>query len=151
MNICPNCGRNLAEGALFCTECGTNLAKPNEPQQEPQQQIPQYQVPPVVNMQPPFQPMYGQPMITEAMLPTEFKPVSIGAYIGYSLLFSLPIIGFIMLLVIAFGSGQSKSLRNFAKAQLIMTAIGYVIAFFLVKMLFSGVFPAEIVEGFTYY
>lgn len=100
---------------------------------------PQYQAP--------VQPGFAQPMypINEAMLPAEYQPVSIGSYIGHSLLFSLPIIGFIMLIVTACSSSKSKSLRNYAKAMLVMYAIAIVLS-----ILFS-IFGIVLMEEIMYW
>lgn len=125
---------------------------PQQPIQTPVQPVapqpvvqPQYQAPvqpvqahvqpvqaPVPPVQPVAQPAFAQPgfqVVNEAMLPAEYQPVSIGSYIGHSLLFSLPLIGFIMLIVTACSSSKSKSLRNYAKAMLVMYAIAFVITF----------------------
>ena len=92
---------------------------------------PQYQAP-VQPVQPVAQPAFAQPgfqVVNEAMLPAEYQPVSVGSYIGHSLLFSIPLIGFIMLIVTACSSTKSKSLRNYAKAMLVMYVIAFVITF----------------------
>ena len=52
--------------------------------------------------------------------------VSIGQYMGHMLLFSIPIIGFVMLIVKAFDK-KNTSISNFAKAILIFSLIGVVI------------------------
>lgn len=49
--------------------------------------------------------------------------VSVGSYLGHILLFSIPLIGFVMLLVKAFGSKNNKNISNFAKAQLLLSVI----------------------------
>lgn len=54
--------------------------------------------------------------ITEKNLPEEFKPISAWGYIGYNLLFSIPIIGTIMLFVYAFGGTSKINLRNYARS-----------------------------------
>lgn len=77
----------------------------------------------------PYSPQYGY--INENMLPPEYRTVSIGQYIGYTLLFSVPVIGFIMLLVTAFGSDKSISLKNFAKSYLVFYAIALILSFFI--------------------
>lgn len=102
---------------------------------QPQYQAPVQPVAPVAPVQPGYQ------MINEAMLPAEYQPVSIGSYIGHSLLFSIPLIGFIMLIVTACSSTKSKSLRNYAKAMLVMYAIAFVISFGFV--LLGGVLASE--------
>lgn len=49
--------------------------------------------------------------------------VSVGSYLGHIILFSIPIVGFIMLLVKAFGSKSNKNISNLAKAQLLLSVI----------------------------
>lgn len=78
----------------------------------------------------PYSPQYGY--INENMLPPEYKPVSVGQYVGYTILFGLPIIGFIMLLVTAFGSDNSIGLKNYAKSVLVFYAIGIALSFFII-------------------
>lgn len=89
---------------------------------------------------------YGQPYgfapINENMLPEDYKPVTVGQYVGYTFLFSLPIIGFIMVLVTAFGSDKSISLRNYAKSYLVWFVISIVLVF--VMLFFIGMFAAII-------
>ena len=41
--------------------------------------------------------------MNQVNVPEEYKPISALGYIGYELLFSLPIVGIIMILVFAFG------------------------------------------------
>jgi len=53
--------------------------------------------------------------------------VSVGDWFVTLLLTSLPMVGFIMLLVWAFGGGAKASKRNFARASLIFMLIGSVI------------------------
>ncbi len=88
----------------------------------------------------PYSQQYGY--INENMLPPEYRPVSVGQYIGYTLLFGLPIIGIIMLFVTAFGSDNSIGLRNYAKSFLIMYAVGFALSFII--MFFVGFLMASI-------
>lgn len=96
---------------------------------QPEQPRPTFVQPvtPPVYAQPNYSQQYGYPQFNENMLPPEYRPVSIGQFFGYTLLFSVPVIGFIMLLVTAFGSGNSISLKNYAKSMLIWCVIGIVI------------------------
>ena len=48
-------------------------------------------------------------------IPYEYEPISMWGYFGYEILFSIPIIGFIVLLVYAFGGTRNINLRNFFK------------------------------------
>nr|WP_302856560.1 zinc ribbon domain-containing protein [uncultured Ruminococcus sp.] len=67
---------------------------------------------------PPVIPSYGTP---------ETQPVSVGGWIGVMLLSCLPIVNLIMLFVWAFSSSTKKSLKNYARAALIMFLIVAVI------------------------
>ena len=49
-------------------------------------------------------------------LPYEYKPISMWGYFGYEILFSIPFIGFILLLVFSFGGTKNINLRNFARS-----------------------------------
>ncbi|MFZ2111341.1 MAG: hypothetical protein WAU80_05190, partial [Ruminococcus bromii] len=55
------------------------------------------------------------------------QPVSIGGWIGVMLLTCLPIVNLIMLFVWAFSSSTKKSLKNYARAALILALIGVVL------------------------
>lgn len=67
---------------------------------------------------PPVAPPYGTP---------DTQPVSIGGWIGVMLLTCLPIVNLIMLFVWAFSSSTKKSLKNYARAALILALIGVVL------------------------
>lgn len=142
MKVCPSCHNANEENAAFCAICGALLPK-DEPQPQPTYE-PQYSYEPEPQPQPQAQPGptfvqpvtpsaysqpnynqgYGYQQFNENMLPPEYRPVSIGQFFGYSLLYSIPLIGFIMLLVTAFGSGNKISLKNYAKSMLIWYVIG---------------------------
>ena len=49
-------------------------------------------------------------------LPDEYRPISRWGYFGYEILFSIPIVGFILLLVFSFGGTKNVNLRNFARS-----------------------------------
>lgn len=130
------------------------FSQPNTEYEQPNTAYTQPQSPFVqpVGSQPAMPQMpYGQPYgyapINENMLPEDYKPVTVWQYVGYSLLFSLPIIGFIMVLVTAFGSDKSISLRNYAKSYLVWLAISVVLMF--VMLFFMGMFVA-ILESSPY-
>ena len=44
-------------------------------------------------------------------LPPEYRPISMWGYFGYEILFSIPIVGFILLLVFSFGGTKNVSQR----------------------------------------
>lgn len=49
-------------------------------------------------------------------IPFEYKPISMWGYFGYELLFSIPLVGFILLLVFSLGGTKNINLRNFARS-----------------------------------
>ena len=49
-------------------------------------------------------------------IPEEYKPISMWGYFGYEILFSIPLVGLILLLVFSFGGAKNKNLRNFARS-----------------------------------
>ncbi|MCH5203656.1 MAG: hypothetical protein J1F03_02855 [Oscillospiraceae bacterium] len=63
----------------------------------------------------------------------EFKPISMWGYFGYELLFSIPVIGFILLIVFSAGAAGNINLRNFARSYfcyyiIVAVILGIVIA-----------------------
>ena len=59
----------------------------------------------------------------------QYNPMSIGVWIITSLIFAIPIVGFVMLFVWGFGSNTQPSKANWAKATLIMIGISIVLSF----------------------
>ncbi len=49
-------------------------------------------------------------------VPEEYRPISMWGYFGYQILFAIPLIGWIFLLVFAFGGTKNINLRNFARS-----------------------------------
>lgn len=147
MKICDKCGVANADDAAFCTGCGevfsagvSSYTNSNSSYEQPTQSPfvqPVYSQPAQPQM--PYSPQYGY--INENMLPPEYKPVSVGQYVGYTILFGLPIIGIIMLFVTAFGSDNSIGLRNYAKSVLVFYAIGIVLT--IVMLIFSMLLAAS--------
>ena len=71
----------------------------------------------------------------------EYRPISPWGYIGYQILFSIPIIGFICILIYAFGdSNKNINLRNFAKSYIYVYLI---IVLPLVILSIIGYWPAK--------
>ena len=63
-------------------------------------------------------------------LPREYRPLSPWAYFGYSILFSIPFIGFICLIVFAL-SGDNINRRNFARSFFCIYAVVIILAIVL--------------------
>ena len=69
-------------------------------------------------------------------IPNEYKPLSPWAYVGYNLLFSIPLVGFIMMIVFAFDSSNINR-RNYARSFFCAMLIGIIIAIVLMIILFG--------------
>jgi len=67
------------------------------------------------------------------------QTVTLGDWIVTMILTSLPIVGFVMILVWAFGDGAKPSKKNYARAVIIMAVIGLVIGI-ISSILFAGIF-----------
>ena len=74
--------------------------------------------------------------MNENYIPEEYTPISMWCYFGYSLLFSIPIVGLICIIVFSFGGSRNINLRNFARSYFCWLIIGLIICAFL--LLFGG-------------
>lgn len=72
-------------------------------------------------------------------IPEEYRPISMWGYFGYELLFSIPCIGFILLIVFALGGTKNVNLRNFARSYFCFLII--VVVLFLI-LIATGVIGA---------
>ena len=109
--FCPNCGSKTADDAVFCGNCGAKIVK-EQPKAEVPPEPPVRETPPV---QQPVQPVVIRQEITRETLPEKFRPLTAWGYFGYSLLFSIPIVGFIFLIVFSC-SGKNINRRSFARS-----------------------------------
>ncbi len=48
-------------------------------------------------------------------IPSQYKPLSAWAYVGYNILFAIPLVGFICLIIFAFDSSNINR-RNYARS-----------------------------------
>lgn len=120
---CPNCGSVIPDTAVFCGNCGAKIEQKQPPKQTP-----------------PVQQVVIQQPVTEATLPAKFRPLSPWAYFGLSLLFSIPVVGFIFLIVFSC-SGANINRRNFARSYwcaLILCLI-ILLVVFLIAALTGGI------------
>ena len=113
MKICPNCHAQISDAATFCTACGAQQVPPANPQTAP--------MPATTYMQPANQ------------------PISVGGWIGRSLIPYIPIVGGIVYLVMLFvwmgDDSKEETFRNWAKAQLILTLIAVAAVVLLVVLM----------------
>ena len=61
------------------------------------------------------------------MIPEEYRPISMWGYFGYEILFSIPIVGFICLIVFALGA-KNVNKKNFARSYFCYTIIVCLVA-----------------------
>ena len=88
--FCKNCGAQMDPSMQYCANCGATA----EP--APSSPVPSYNNP-------------------TANIPPEYRPLGAWAYFGLSLLFCIPIVGFIFLIVFSF-NGSNINRRNFARS-----------------------------------
>lgn len=79
--------------------------------------------------------------------PESFRPLSPWAYFGYALLFSLPIAGFIVLIVLSFNDTNINR-RNFARSYFISLLLVVVL---IVILMISGIGLAALGNSYRYY
>ncbi|NCA98687.1 MAG: zinc ribbon domain-containing protein [Clostridia bacterium] len=145
--FCESCGNQLPDNAKFCTACGATTgrsqAAPAQPAYTPPPTQPAYTPPP-----PPAQPAYthsaapAQPAY--APMAALDAPLGVGQYIGMFFLLAVPILNIILLFKWAFGSSANLNKKNYARAALILAAVG------LIFSILAGGFIAEIFEELMY-
>lgn len=125
---CSHCGAVNDDNTQFCSQCGAQLQQ-SAPQPQPN---PYYQAPPVQQTT-----VYQQGE----------KPVSILGWIGYFLLFSIPVVNIIALIAILCSS-QNKTLKNWILAQIIMVVIAVIICILIFVV--AGVSLSDAYSNYSY-
>ena len=138
MKTCPHCNANLADEATFCAVCGAQLL-PNQPQAGNVDQTQPTYAPPA----------YSQPPVAQ---PQE-QPVSVGGWIGRSLIPLIPFVGSLIYLIMLFiwmgDKTKEATFRNWAKAQLIVMAVAVVLG--IIVAVVAGAAIASLVSNQMYY
>ncbi len=106
---CPNCGAPVDPGQKFCTSCGAGL-----PQSAP------VTAPSAAGRTDP--------------IPAQVRPLSPWAYFGLSLLFAIPLVGFICLIVFSFDDSNLNR-RNYARSFWCALLVGLVVIIALFALL----------------
>ena len=109
MNRFPNCG-NETDGK-FCPECGSLTAPIPEPMPQP---APEPAPAPAYRPNPTYTAPANYGTQTPE-IPEQYRPLSPWAYFGYTLLFAIPIVGFIMLIVFSCKKSNINR-RNYARS-----------------------------------
>lgn len=116
--VCKNCGKEVKEGTKFCTDCGA----PVQPEPQSTYSRPNYQQPP----QQQYQQQYAQPyqQYNQPYQANNSAPVtSVGKYVLWLILSTIPTAGFIIMIVFALDK-TDKNRANFGKAMLITQVCG---------------------------
>ncbi len=72
---------------------------------------------------------------SEQSLPEQYRPLSPWAYFGLSILFSIPVLGFIFLIIFSISNGNINR-RNFARSYWCVLVIAVVA--FVIMLIFGG-------------
>lgn len=107
---CSNCGGENESGVNFCQYCGAKLEQESNFSQNDFDKG-----------------QAGHYQLTESQLPEEYRPLTMWGYFGYQLLFCVPCVGFIFLLIIAFGGTRNVNLKNFARSYFCVWIIAVVL------------------------
>ena len=162
MRYCINCAREINEAAKVCPYCGTSVNPPHAaPAASPKPAAPAKPAAPVRTAAPDTQPNNSQPVYTPQpapaftqpnynqpayspqpvnaeTLPAQYRPLGPWAYFGLMLLFSVPVVGFVFLIVFSF-SNANINRRNFARSFWIPIFIALAVFFILLLVsLLSG-------------
>ncbi len=130
--ICPKCGTFNPEGTTACSNCGEPLAANQN-----------------AFTTPPAQPV--PPVQRTVQIPEQYRPISAWGYIGYSLLFCIPIVGFILILVFSFSGSGNINRRNFARSMLIGFIIALILSVILGVVLYNTGYYEEFMDQLQQY
>ena len=65
-------------------------------------------------------------------IPEKYRPISMWGYFGLEILFSIPVVGFIILIVFALGGTKNVNKKNFARSYFCFVIIFVIIMAILV-------------------
>lgn len=124
--FCPKCGTEVSDDKAFCPECGNPLKSQAQQTSGAQQAAGAQQASEgqqTVGAQSGARPHpQVQFQSDTVVLPDEYKPISMWGYFGYEILFSIPIVGFIVLIVLSI-NGKNQNVKNFARSYFCFTII----------------------------
>ncbi len=146
--FCTGCGKELADGLMFCTGCGAKvregapaeasavkeeipvqaevIKEPVIVQEQPKQYIPPQQAQQTPQQPPQPQQKTQQPPM-QAVQQTENNSASTAHFFWMMLVYSLPLIGWLICVIMAFAP-KNESKKHFARAILIWGIVGIVIS-----------------------
>ena len=124
--FCPKCGTEVSDDKAFCPECGNPLKSQAQQNSGAQQAAGTQQVSGGQQAAGAQNGARPHPRVQfqsdTVVLPDEYKPISMWGYFGYEILFSIPIVGFIVLIVLSI-NGKNQNVKNFARSYFCFTII----------------------------
>ena len=92
---------------------------------------------------------YGYQPVSPEMLPPQYRPLSAWAYFGYSVLFSIPLVGFVCLIIFSFNDSNINR-RSYARSYWIVFILVFVLSFvFGIIAGLTGI-GAELLDSLNY-
>ena len=82
-------------------------------------------------------------------IPENLRPVSPWSYFGHGILYSIPVLGFIILLVQALGSASNVNIRNYARSYFCGLVLVLIIVGVIVGLALAGGGIAAIADKLT--
>lgn len=124
--FCPKCGTEVSDDKAFCPECGNPLKSQAQQTSGVQQAAGAQQASEGQQTAGAQNGARPHPQVQfqsdTVVLPDEYKPISMWGYFGYEILFSIPIVGFIVLIVLSI-NGKNQNVKNFARSYFCFTII----------------------------
>ena len=125
--FCEKCGNKLPDGAKFCGGCGAKTEPLQPAYTAAEEPAPARSAPPPAYA-PPVQTAYASQQPPAYSQKPDSDPLRVGQYIGMLLLMCIPLLNIILLFVWSFGGSVNLNKKNFAKASLILGAIGLILS-----------------------
>lgn len=167
---CPKCNNPIREGDRFCQNCGAAvpLSGQNDRASDPEtvavmqntdQQAftaprqnygdsrNQYGSSQQYSYAAPNRSAGPRQEITEDDLPPRFKPIGAWKYFAYQLLFSIPIVGFVFLIVFSCSSSNINR-RNFARSYWCALVVAAAIAVIILMVILLGIGTGGLIRGY---
>ena len=153
---CPSCNLELGENAKFCPICGATVIKSApveitpEPAEIPVEQPvfkapaqpaveqPVFKAPAKPSVEQPVQPVYNNPAPPVQPVPQKPEQKLMGpwGYIGWNILFSIPLVGFILLIVFSLDDNNLNR-RNFARSYWCSLIVGFALFALILVLIFA--------------
>ena len=67
-------------------------------------------------------------------VPEDYKPIGAWGYVGYQILFAIPVVGFIVALVFALGGTQNINLKNYSRSYFIWLLLSILLSIVVVVL-----------------